>query len=168
MKIIQITGTPGTGKTEISKQLKSQLKNFKVRYINIKSFAKKHELYDKYDKKKDCYVIKETKLRKYFLDYIQKLDYDYIIIDSHILFLTKSKLDLVIVLTSDLKILEKRLKNRKYKKNKIKENIECEIFDYCFNECFDKNYKKVLKLRNNTKKQQKENISIIRKEILKL
>jgi adenylate kinase len=48
---------------------------------------------------------------------------------------------LCIVTKCNLKELEKRLKKRGYNKAKIRENLDCEIFDVCLNEAMKKGHK---------------------------
>jgi broad-specificity NMP kinase len=58
-----------------------------------------------------------------------------IIIDSHLShYLPKRYVDLCIVVKCDLKELEKRLRKKKYSKEKVRENLDAEIFDICLNE----------------------------------
>ena len=58
-----------------------------------------------------------------------------VIIDSHLShYLPKKYIDLCLVTKCELKTLEKRLKERKYTKNKIRDNLDSEIFDICLNE----------------------------------
>jgi adenylate kinase len=54
--------------------------------------------------------------------------------------LPKKYVDLCIVTKCGLKTLEKRLKKRGYKKQKIRENLDCEIFDICLNEAKEKGH----------------------------
>ena len=42
------------------------------------------------------------------------------------------KADYCVVCKCDLKVLKKRLEKRKYSKQKIKDNLDAEIFDVCF------------------------------------
>ena len=56
-------------------------------------------------------------------------DMDNIIIDSH--FAEMFDVDIVFVLRCEPKILYKRLKERGYSQEKIIENVEAEILDYC-------------------------------------
>ena len=52
----------------------------------------------------------------------------------------KKYVDLCIVTKCNLKELERRLKKRKYNKEKIKENLDAEIFDVCLNEAKESKY----------------------------
>lgn len=65
-----------------------------------------------------------------------------IIIDSHLShYLPKRFVDLCMVTKCNLKVLEKRLKNRKYSKSKARENLDAEIFDICFTEAIENGHK---------------------------
>lgn len=65
-----------------------------------------------------------------------------IIIDSHLShYLPKKYVDLCIVAKCDIKELNKRLKREKFNKNKIKENLQAEIFDICYNEALERKHK---------------------------
>jgi len=138
MKIIIVTGTPGTGKTKIAKKIAKQL-NF--RYINVHNLIKKNKIYDSYDKKRDCYVVDTKKLNKFLKDLIKKSKKS-LVIDSHLShYLPKKYVNLCIVTKCDIKILKKRLEKRKYSKEKIKENLQSEIFNICLNEAKEKKHK---------------------------
>jgi len=131
MKTIIITGSVGTGKTTLAKKLSKKL-NYK--YIDVSKLIKENNLSSGYDKKRKCEIIDTKKLNKFLVNLIKKSK-KRLIIDSHLShYLPKKYVNLCIVTKADLKELSKRLKKRKYSKNKIKENIECEIFDICLNE----------------------------------
>lgn len=172
MKIIQITGTPCTGKTKIAKAVCSLLRkqNIDAHYINITGLVKKNRLYLRYDRKTRSYVVDEKKLIKFFDKFIlDKKDLTkVVIIDSHIIFLDRKHMDLCFVINTDLKILNKRLKMRKYAKQKIKDNLDAEIFDFCYTECIDRKYKKIIKLKNDTRTDLTKNITLILKKIKSL
>ena len=131
MKIV-VSGTPGTGKSLFSKKL---VKKLRFKYLDIKNFVRKNKIYDKIEK--NCLVIDEKKLVKE----LKKLKGDYII-DGHLSHYLKA--DYCVVCKCDLKILKKRLEKRKYSKKKVRENLDAEIFDVCFNEA--KKIQKVLVL----------------------
>jgi len=68
-----------------------------------------------------------------------------IIIDSHLShYLPKRHVDVCIVTKCDLKELEKRLKSKKYSKDKIRENLDSEIFDVCLSESKEKGHKVIV------------------------
>jgi len=134
MKIMIITGTPGTGKTTVAKKL---AKKYNAEYIDVNKVIKENKLRESYDKKRKSYVIDIKKLNKVLIKLItnakkHKLS---LIIDSHLSHYLPSKyVDCCYVTKTTLKKLKKRLQNRKYSKKKIDENMQCEIFDICFME----------------------------------
>ena len=142
MKTIIVTGSVGSGKTTLSKILSKKL-NYE--YIDVNKIINKYNLPEGYDKKRKTKIIDIKKLNKYLIMEINKnktKKYNGIIIDSHLShYLPKKYVDLCIVAKCDLKILEKRLKNRKYTEEKIRENLDTEIFDICLEEAKVKKHK---------------------------
>ena len=137
MKIIIITGTPGTGKTVLAKKL-ANLLNFT--YIDVNQIIKSNKLKSNYDKKRSTYIINTNKLNRILISLVKNTNKS-LIIDSHLSHYLPSKLvDLCIVTKCDLKVLIKRLRKRKYSLNKIRENIDSEIFDICLNEAIEDNH----------------------------
>ncbi|HLC73490.1 MAG TPA: adenylate kinase family protein [Candidatus Nanoarchaeia archaeon] len=135
--IIIVTGTPCTGKTTIAKRIASILK---FKYIDANRLIKISKIHDKYDKKSDSLIVDIKKLNK-VLETLIKNSNKNLIIDSHLSHYLPNKLvGLCIVTKCDLKILADRLKKRKYNLNKIRENIDSEIFDICLNEAIENNH----------------------------
>ena len=76
-----------------------------------------------------------------FNEFLRKIK-NGIIIDSHLShYLPKQYADLCIVAKCDLKVLKNRLKRKKYPENKIRENLDAEIFDICLNEAKEHKHK---------------------------
>lgn len=135
--IIIVTGTPGTKKTTLAKAI---AKKYKLKYVDVNKVIKENNLREKYDRKRKTWEIDTEKLNKALLEIIKKNKK--IVIDSHLIhYLPKRYVDLCIVTKCDLKELEKRLKKRKYSKAKIRENLDCEIFDVCLMEAKEKKHK---------------------------
>jgi adenylate kinase len=125
MKIICVSGSVGTGKSTLSKKL---AKSLKFKYIDVTKEIKKNKLSIGYDEERDCLIIDEKKLIKFLVEKIKKSKN--LIIDSIFAHLIPKKyVDLCIITTCDIGKLRDRLKKRKYSPNKIKENVEAEIFD---------------------------------------
>ncbi len=135
MRTIIVTGSVCSGKTAISKKLARKLG---FRYIDVNKAVREYNLSEGYDKKRRCKVIDVKKLNRALIDKIRRLEKDLekgAVIDSHLShYLPKKCVDLCIVAKCDLKVLEKRLKKRGYNKKKIRDNMDCEIFDVCLNE----------------------------------
>ena len=80
-------------------------------------------------------------MNKILIEIIEKSKKD-LVIDSHLShYLPKKYVDLCVVTKCDLKVLKKRLEKRKYSKEKIRENLDVEIFDICLNEAKEKGHK---------------------------
>ncbi|MGC9123647.1 MAG: adenylate kinase family protein [Thermoplasmata archaeon] len=110
MKIC-ISGTPGTGKTTVSKSLG-------MKYINLNEFARNNNCIDGYDEERKTEIIDIECLK-------EKLkDIDNVILESHYSHLMNC--DIIIILRTSPKILRERLKERNYDENKIMENLEAE------------------------------------------
>jgi len=138
MKVLIITGSVGTGKSTLAKKITDKSK---FKHINLNNVIKSMNLFESYDKKRNCVLVDVKKLNKFLIKLI-KSSKENLIIDSHLSHYLPSKyVDLCIVTKCNLKILEKRLKKRKYSKDKIRENLDCEIFDVCLNEAKENKHK---------------------------
>ncbi len=130
MVVFICTGTPGTGKTEISKQLAKML-NYE--YIDVNKVIEENNLIEKYDEERKTNIVDEKKVANILIKFIQNKKN--LVIDSHLShYVPKKYVDYCIVLKCDIKELKKRLQKRNYHKEKIKENLDAEIFDICLNE----------------------------------
>ena len=187
MKVIAVTGVPGTGKTTIAKKLAKRLK---YHYLDVNKLVSEHKLSEGYDRERTTKIVDIKKLNRFLIreiGFFKKINVNNIngsallsrqtvikqlknktlnknipfknklnknikktnktkifkglIIDSHLShYLPKKYVDLVIVAKCDIKELNKRLKKRKYLKNKIQENIQAEIFDVCHNEASERKH----------------------------
>ena len=175
MKVIAVTGTPGTGKTTLAKKLAEE---FDYLYIDVDKLITKNKLYEGYDRNRQTKIVDIKKLNKKLIEVISLLKnkiniedallsrqtvkktlkkenikknitkiknikkHNGIIIDSHLShYLPKKYVDLCIVTKCDIKVLNKRLKSKKFSKNKITENLQAEIFGVCYDEARQKGHK---------------------------
>ena len=141
MRVIIVTGTPGTGKTALSKKLAKKLA---FRYLDVGSIIKKCNFSEDYDEKRKTHIVDAKKLNRELVREIMncKKTEKGVIIDSHLShYLPKKYVDLCIVTKCNLRVLEKRLRKKKYFKAKIRENMDVEIFDICLNEAKDNKHK---------------------------
>ena len=154
MEVIIVTGTPGTGKTTLSKNLAKRLNFF---YLDVGKLISKNKLSEGYDKKRKTKIVDVDKLRKILISKIKifqnennkkkfpRRKFFGIIIDSHLShYLPKKHVDLCIVAKCDIKELSKRLKKKRFHKEKIKENIQSEIFGICHNEALERKHKVIV------------------------
>jgi adenylate kinase len=147
-EVICITGTPGVGKTTISNSLYDELiKNNECYLISINDIAIENDLILEYNKEKDFKVVDIDKLNEKFNTIIiNKLKNQnngnnsnkkkIVILDGHLSHLC-SKCDKIIVLRLDPNILEKRLIERNYSTDKIKDNLESEALAICSYEAYE-------------------------------
>ncbi len=144
MGVIIVTGSVGTGKTTISKKLAKKLN---LHYIDVNKIITKYNISEGYDKKRKTKIIDIKKLNKVLIREInnfKKIKKE-IIIDSHLShYFPKKYADLCLVTKCNLKVLEKRLKKRRYSKTKIRENLDAEIFDVCLNEAKENGHKVIV------------------------
>jgi adenylate kinase len=128
MKILIISGTPGTGKTTVSKNL---LNFCNAKVISLNELAITEKLIINYDTERETSVINEKKLVRYVIKLIEsyrKLDIELIIIESHFSDIVPGQyIDFVIILRCDPDELCVRLKKRDYKREKVRENVQSEI-----------------------------------------
>lgn len=142
---ICVTGTPGTGKTTISKILAKKL-GYKM--IDLNRLIKKEKFYSKYDEKRKTYIADMKKVSKF----VKSIKDKNIIIQSHLShLLPKSAADIVIVLHCEPKELEARLKKKRWNEEKIMENVEAEIIDLIGWEAH-KRHKKIFDIDTSGKK----------------
>ena len=146
MKVIIVSGTPGTGKTALSKKLALRLHYC---YFDVNNFIAKNKLYESYDRKRKTKIVDTDKLNKKLIQEIKNYrklkKINGIIIDSHLShYLPKKSVDLCIITKCGIKELNKRLKKKGYGKNKIQENLQAEIFDICMSEAKERKHKVIV------------------------
>jgi adenylate kinase len=137
--LIGLTGTPGTGKTSVSRLLEKK-RSWKV--IHLNDLIKEKHLYTEIDEKRDAVIADMELIREYLQETIdgnelkreQGGEKDVVIIESH---LAHHIADIVIVLRAYPLELEMRLKTRGYSEEKTKENVEAEALDVILVEAFE-------------------------------
>lgn len=138
--LIVITGTPGTGKSTAVKILGART-GFDV--LRLREFVKEKHLSSGFDEKAKTGIVDLEKLQKELRKEIAKLEIGNgkLIVEGHLACEFPIPAEFVFVLRCNPKELEKRLKKRKYSKEKIDENLLAEMLDYC-TQMSEANYKK--------------------------
>lgn len=124
MKIL-ITGTPGVGKTTLSKKIANELN---IEHIDISEFIVDHKLAESYDQNLDTNIFDEDSVIHELSKYIENKNS--FIVDTHSpVVAIDINFDFIFHLVCDTGVLWKRLDERKYSTTKIDENIQSEIFN---------------------------------------
>jgi len=124
------------------------------KYISLIDVILANKLYQKYDRRDKTYDVSMGKVEKY----LQKnLNFrESYVIDSHLgQLLSKKIVEGVIITTCELSVLNKRLLRRKYSAQKIRDNLDAEIFSVCYTQSVD-NKKKTIKIDCTKKLKEKE------------
>ena len=114
---IALTGTPGTGKTTVSRALRER---YGLTIIDVNEIVRAHHYVDAFDDRRNCLIVNLTALRAHRFQRNSILEGHL----SHHL-----DVDRVIVLRTDPTTLERRLLCRGFSHEKAKENVEAEILD---------------------------------------
>ncbi|MDY6930867.1 MAG: adenylate kinase family protein [Halobacteriota archaeon] len=121
--IVAISGTPGTGKTTVSKLLENE-----YHVIHINELVERDEFNLGLDEKRSCLIADTDKLTEYIHSFYEDMqEKKVLIVESHLSHLLDP--DLTIVFKTDTSVLIDRLKAKGFGKSKIDENIEAEIMD---------------------------------------
>lgn len=125
--IIAVTGSPATGKTTLAKGLAEELG---FEHIDLNKAIEEKGWHEGRDEKRDTFVVDETTLSRRVKSLVRpKKNY---IIDSHLShFISQDIIDLCIVCTCELGELRRRLEKRGYAAEKVRENLDAEIFENC-------------------------------------
>lgn len=125
--LIAVTGTPGTGKSRFAIDLTRLLGDVKV--IEANDIVEKHGLYsgiDKYDAK----IVRIRPLTRHLKSEIRKTKTTTIIV-GHLAADLDLHYDICVVTRSKLARLAMVFRQRRYSKEKARENLFAEALDYC-------------------------------------
>lgn len=127
MEAIVITGTPGTGKTSGSEAASRMLG---LDLWHLGEIAKECGALSK-DPDRDTLVIDPIKLKRLLRKRLGSGE-GCVIIEGHYgEIVPKGMVKLALVLSTDPRVLETRLRLRGYSEEKVRENVEAELLDYC-------------------------------------
>jgi adenylate kinase len=133
--LIGLTGTPGTGKTSVSKFLERK-RQWKI--IHLNDLIKEDHLYTETDEKRNAVIADMELIQKRLKNEIESTpaekNKEPVILESH---LAHYIADIVIVLRTHPAELKMRLEMRGYGEEKIRENIEAEALDVILVEAFE-------------------------------
>lgn len=138
--IIAVTGSPATGKSTLAKRLAEELG---FEHIDLNRVIEERGWHEGRDEKRDTLIVDETMLTRRVKTLVKpKKDY---IIDSHLShFISHEMVDACIVCTCELKELKRRLEKRGYRPEKVRENLDAEIFESCRLEAEENGHKIII------------------------
>lgn len=154
---ILITGTPGVGKSLMSRMLSEKTG---LKWLDVSKLATENACLDEFDEVYQCRVLDEEKL----LDGMENLmNEGGKIVDYHSAELFPERwFDIVFVLRTDNTILYDRLKERGYCGKKLEDNIDCEIFQTILEEAKASYREEIVhELMSNTLEQLADNVLVI-------
>jgi len=123
-KIILLSGTPGTGKTSVARELFSQ---FHYQFISAGQVVLEENLYGAEDVARDTKVVDSDKFNAFFAHKLETLSEDLIFECHYADMLDHPQISLGIILRCHPTVLETRLKSRGYSDQKLRENGEAEL-----------------------------------------
>jgi len=129
--ILAISGTPGCGKTQTSKQLATMLSS---EHIELTEFIKKHNVSESFDEETQSLVVDMDVLNTAITT--QLATNKSYVIDGHFSHEIEC-IDGCIICTCDITELNKRLIERGYDEKKVRENLDSEIFQICYTESIE-------------------------------
>lgn len=129
MTLVCITGTPGTGKTSVARELRSRGYNA----VDGKGFIVDHGLMGELDVERDTHEVDLDALND-ALEPFRETD-DLVIFESHLSHFMDCRE--IIVLRCDPRILAGRLEARGYGPEKVRENVQAEVLDVILCEATD-------------------------------
>lgn len=135
--IIALTGTPAVGKSTVLRELEK--KGFEA--FDLNKIINENKLYVSYDRKSQTRDVDINVLSRFVEKEIIANSGERIVLDSHLSHhLSPDIISLCVVLKCELKELRSRLEKRNYSKKKVRENLDCEIFDVCLVEALEKGH----------------------------
>jgi adenylate kinase len=127
LKCIGISGTPGTGKSSVARELSKELQ---IPVIELSEFVVNNNLYLYYDAIRNSYVVDEEKLRNSMAKLYRERG-AFIIVGHYVEILERDLYELVIVLRRNPIELLNILKTRRWPDSKVAENVEAELLSVC-------------------------------------
>ena len=119
MRIV-ITGSPGTGKSKVAKLLSEKMG---LEFVSVKEIVEKKKIFSGQDREVDVKDLEEA------MGFLQdKKDY---VVEGHLACEVKLPADFIFVLRTNPGVLKKRIAKRKYKREKLQQNLLTEMLDYC-------------------------------------
>ena len=157
--MIIITGTPGTGKTTVTKKLKEKID---AEFISINSLLEDYDLNLGTDEIRGYKIVDTEKMIPIIDNIKENTSKNLIIFEGH-LAQDYPDADRVIVLRCNPEVLRQRLNTRTWRDEKIDENVSAEILGVCTSESYETYGSNVQEIETSNMK-----INEITEEIIKI
>lgn len=128
-RVILVTGTPGVGKTAVSRLLASRLDAV---HVDLAELVKRENLISGTDKARKTLIADTSRVSSRIQEITRESERD-VIIDGHyaVDVVPAKNIHIVFVLRRDPDELKGFMENRGFKKRKLLENLAAEILDVC-------------------------------------
>lgn len=128
-RVILVTGTPGVGKTAVSRLLASRLDAV---HVDLAELVKRENLISGMDKARKTLIADTSRVSSRIQEITRESERD-VIIDGHyaVDVVPAKNIHIVFVLRRDPDELKGFMENRGFKKRKLLENLAAEILDVC-------------------------------------
>ncbi len=128
-RVILVTGTPGVGKTTVSRLLALKLDAI---YVSVAELVERERLISGVDKARGTLIADTERVSKRMQEIIEGSECD-VVVDSHyaVDVVQTKDVHMVFVLRRDPRELKDVMENRGFKERKLWENLAAEILDVC-------------------------------------
>lgn len=158
MKVIIVSGTPGTGKTTLSKKL---AKNLNFYYIDVNKVIEKYDISEGYDKKRKTKIIDVNKLNKALIKEIKIYNGKNPIANSNKKISIKNKNPIIKSNNKSSKIINQKTKKGIVIDSHLSHHLPRKYVDMCIVvKCDLKELEKRLKKKKYSKSKVRENLDV--------
>lgn len=128
-RVILVTGTPGVGKTAVSRLLASKLDAV---HVNLSELVERENLISGVDKARETLIADTSRVSERIQEIIRESERD-VIVDGHyaVDIVPAKNIHIVFVLRRDPDELKGFMEDRGFKERKLWENLAAEILDVC-------------------------------------
>lgn len=134
--VIIVTGTPGVGKTTYAQRLGEELER---PVLSISDLLAQAGLASEWDDVHKCFLVDVDALEEVLVERAQANNQ--VIIEGHLAHeIPPGFVERCVVIKCSLPVLKKRLEARGYSEDKVRENLDCEIFDVCFSDALERGH----------------------------
>jgi len=128
-RVILVTGTPGVGKTSVSRSLASKLGAV---YVSLAELVERERLISGVDKARGTLIADTDRVSKRMQEIIKSCECDVVVDGHYAVDVVPSKdVQMVFVLRRDPSELKSVMESRGFRERKIGENLVAEILDVC-------------------------------------